>query len=146
MQHIRNVVIQLGKTKLGFGPKDVGTHSIRSSFAMFLHLNDVNTEKIMLQGRWKSTAFLTYIRVQVLEFSAGLSGLMNNTRDFYTVPETNFDQRELNALSVPHRYNPYEDILTRTPGIMEERSRLNENFSPFHANFTTRNHGLLAIC
>ena len=118
LQHIRNTVTQIGFNKLGFGPKEVGTHSIRSSFAMFLHLNDVKTEKIMLQGRWKSTAFLSYIRVQVLEFSAGLSGLMNNTRDFYTVPETNFDHRELHHLHVPHRYNPFEDILTRNPGLL----------------------------
>lgn len=113
---------------------------------MFLHLNDVNTEKPMLQGRWKSTAFLTYIRVQVLGFSAGLSGLMNNTRDFYTVPETNFDQRELNALVVPHRYNPYEAILARTPGIMEKRNRSHGNLGLPHADFMTRNHGFLAVC
>ena len=114
---------------------------------MFLHLNDVNTEKNMLQGRWKSTAFLIYIRVQVLEFSAGLSGLMNNTRDFYAVLETNFDQRELNALTVPHRYNPYEDIMTRTPGILIERNHLRGPFGlNNHENSLTRNHGLLAAC
>ena len=118
MRHIRNTVTQIGRSKLGFGQGDVGTHSIRSSFAMFLHLNKVPTEKIMLQGRWKSTAFLTYIRVQVMEFSTGLSGLMNKTRDFYTVPETNFDHRELNHVHVPCRRNLTETILARNPSLM----------------------------
>jgi len=43
---------------------------------------------------------------------------MNNTRDFYTVPETNFDHHERNHMHVPHRYNPFEDIMTRNPGLL----------------------------
>ena len=69
MSVIRLTVCLIGSHELGFGPDSVGTHSIRSSFAMFLHLNTIPAEKIMLQGRWKSMAFLDYIRPQVSEFA-----------------------------------------------------------------------------
>jgi len=62
--HIRATVDVLGVEQMGFGPKEVGIHSIRSSFAMFLYIQFVRTDKIMLQGRWKSDAFLTYVRKQ----------------------------------------------------------------------------------
>ena len=86
LKHIRSTVTQIGEDRLGFTAKEVGPHSIRSSFTMFLQLNRIRSNKIMLQGRWRSTAFLTYIRVQVTEFSLGLSDQMNKTRNFYTVP------------------------------------------------------------
>lgn len=54
MQLIRFTVGIMGTACLGFGPDDVGTHSIRSSFAMFLYINRVGDSRIMLQGRWKS--------------------------------------------------------------------------------------------
>ena len=62
MQHIRGTVTLIGPEELGFHAKEVGTHSIRSSFAMFLYINGIRSDKIMLQGRWKSQGFLTYIR------------------------------------------------------------------------------------
>ena len=74
--HICNTVTQIDRDSMGFGPKEVCTHSIRSSFAMMLYLQGVRSEKIMLQGRWRSSAFLTYIRAQVSEFSTGLSDKM----------------------------------------------------------------------
>ena len=87
MTMIRVTVALIGQDKLGFGPDNVGTHSIRSSFAMFLYVNRVGDSRIMLQGRWKSLAFLDYLRPQVDEFSAGLSALMTKVTDFYTVPD-----------------------------------------------------------
>ena len=48
LHHIRNTVDQIGKNTLGFGSKEVGTHSIRSSFAMMLHVQGISSEKIML--------------------------------------------------------------------------------------------------
>ena len=79
---IRLYVAIEGKDKLGFSPEDVGTHSIRSSFAMFLHLQKVDRDRIMLQGRWRSSAFLDYIRPQVEAFSAGLSSIMTSCTNF----------------------------------------------------------------
>ena len=118
LKHIRNTVTQIGEDKLGFTAKEVGTHSIRSSFAMFLHLNGIRSDKIMLQGRWRSTAFLTYIRVQVTEFSLGLSDKMNKTRDFYTVPEDRYDHTGQHYYQVDHNVNRQNTFPTHNPGIM----------------------------
>jgi len=88
IRHIRATVEVIGKDVLGFGPTECGVHSIRSSFAMFLYTQYVRTDKIMMQGRWLSDSFLTYIRKQVTEFSKGLSSLMINTNnEYFTVPE-----------------------------------------------------------
>jgi len=89
LEHIRATVTLLGPDNLGFHPKEVGCHSIRSSFAMFLYLQDVCTDRIMLQDRWKSGAFLLYIRVQVAAFSKGLSSaLTHDSNNFFTTPDT----------------------------------------------------------
>jgi hypothetical protein len=58
-----------GKEKFGFDPKDIGNHSIRSGAAMALFLMDHHPTKIMILGRWKSEAFMDYIRPQVLEWT-----------------------------------------------------------------------------
>ena len=92
--HIRSTVSILGRDSLGFEPDDVGNHSIRSSFAMFLYLNHTRSDKIMLQGRWLSQAFLDYIRPQVSAFSAGLSEIMLENGSFYTVPDKHIDNSE----------------------------------------------------
>jgi len=43
----------------------------------------------MLQGRWKSDAFLLYIRPQVAAFSKGLSeAITHEANNFFTVPES----------------------------------------------------------
>ena len=102
---IRSTVGLIGRASLGFGPDDVGTHSIRCSFAMFLYVNRVGDSRIMLQGRWRSLAFLDYIRPQVDEFSAGLSTLMTNVKEFYTVPDNNYNTY-YNLEENPHDFHP----------------------------------------
>jgi len=88
LSHIRATVKVLGETALGFKASEVGCHSIRSSFAMFLYIQEVRTGRIMLQGRWRSDAFLLYIRVQVTAFSRGLSdAIIHDSNNFFTVPE-----------------------------------------------------------
>ena len=59
LQHIQSTVSSIGKDKLGFIADEVGTHSIRSSFAMQLYLQNESVYTIMLQGRWKSDSFLS---------------------------------------------------------------------------------------
>jgi len=66
---IRAAVTDLGQNFLGFGPADVGTHSIRSGAAMAMHLAGVAVYTIMLIGRWRSDAFMRYLRPQVLQFT-----------------------------------------------------------------------------
>ena len=50
----------IGKDKLGFKPKDIGTHSNRSA-AMAMFMDNTPVYMIMLMGRWSSDAFLKYI-------------------------------------------------------------------------------------
>lgn len=86
LQHIRNIVTLIGRDELGFTAAEVGTHSNCSSFAMFLYLAKTRSDKNMLQGRWKSQAFLRYIRPQVCAFSEGLSLAMFKHSNFFMVP------------------------------------------------------------
>ena len=77
----------IGEATLGFKPEDIGTHSLRSGAAMALYLAKVPTLTIMIIGRWKSDAFLLYIRKQVAQFSQNLSTQMLQNENFYTVPD-----------------------------------------------------------
>ena len=79
------MVTSVGEARLGFDETRVGTHSIRTSFAMMLYLQHIHPSTIMLMGRWSSDAFLLYIRPQVQQFSSGLSAKMVEN-DFFTVP------------------------------------------------------------
>ena len=106
LRHIRATVDVIGRDVLGFGPEECGVHSIRSSFAMYLYTQFVRTDKIMLQGRWRSDAFLIYIRRQVTKFSKGLSSLMINcSNEYFTVPEL---QRECIRSSNKSRRSRYQ--------------------------------------
>ena len=66
---IRVAVDAIGEEKLGFTAKEVGTHSIRTSFATLLYLRKVDPILIQIGGRWKSTAFLKYIRRDTTEIA-----------------------------------------------------------------------------
>ena len=82
---LRLVVRSIGEARVGFKAESVGTHSIRSSTAMALFLARVDPVVIMFLGRWRSDAFLRYIREQVLECLTGVSFCMANQKDFFTV-------------------------------------------------------------
>ena len=69
VQKLRCAAHRLGKDCLGYASTAVGTHSLRSGAAMAMYLSNTPVFTIMLIGRWKSTAFLHYIRRQVQEFS-----------------------------------------------------------------------------
>ena len=84
---LRAGTLSFGEERLGFSHKEVGTHSIRSGFAMELYLAKVYPETIMIMGHWASSAFLRYIRIQVSDISKGISTLMKNNHAFYTIPE-----------------------------------------------------------
>ena len=61
----RSGTLSFGEERLGFSHKEVDTQSIRSGFAMELYLAKVYLETIMIMGRWASSTFLRYIRIQV---------------------------------------------------------------------------------
>lgn len=68
----RQVALEIGETMLGFSPTLYGTHCLRITFATWLYNAGFPDAIIKTEGRWKSDAFLTYIR-------------SNNTRDTYNV-------------------------------------------------------------
>ena len=84
---LRAGTLSFGEERLGFSHKEVGTHSIRSGFAMEIYLAKVYPETIMIMGRWASSAFLRYIRIKVSDTSKGISTLMTNNHTLYTIPE-----------------------------------------------------------
>ena len=95
LKRIRDTVAVIGRDVLGFGPEDVGTHSLRSGGAMAMFLGGTPTFVIMLQGRWSSDAFLRYIRKQVKQFSKGISTRMIQNEEFFTIPTVSrFDPRQ----------------------------------------------------
>ena len=86
MNDIQTAVRGVGKEVLGFGPEETGTHSNRSALAMQLYLQGVPPYIIMLIGRWRSDAFLSYIETQCREFTRGISSIMLNLNTFYHLP------------------------------------------------------------
>jgi len=112
LQHIRNTVALIGEDTLGFKSSDVGIHSIRSSFAMFLILNGIDPKIVQIQGRWKSDAFMEYIRPQVTAFSHGLSDIMMQGNEFYTVPSKQHDTGAIRLNIDPNLTYLNEELFT----------------------------------
>jgi hypothetical protein len=83
---IRRAAKSIGSKRLGFDPKELGTHSIRSGAAMAMHLDGVPVYSIMLIGRWSSDAFLRYLRPQVKEFTQHIAKRMIQHQHFFSVP------------------------------------------------------------
>ena len=73
---LRNTVTIMGSERLGIPIKSIGTHSIRTSFAMMLNLNKKSDSFIMKQGRWKSSSFLKYIRNYVSAYGGDASSII----------------------------------------------------------------------
>ena len=81
--YLRRQIQRIGEDKLGFDKSMVGTHSIRASFAMLLLLNKERDSVIMKKGRWKSSAFLRYIREQIESFGNDTSAKIVGTFSEY---------------------------------------------------------------
>jgi hypothetical protein len=99
-----------GKPVFGYAAADIRTKSIRSGAATALFLMNHSTERIMLLGRWKSDAFLVYIRPQVLEWTNDMSRDMIRHDSFLDV--SGFDQANPNLpRSRPRRFNGRDNSL-----------------------------------
>ena len=94
---IKKAVREIGRDRLGFGPEDVGTHSNRSSLAMQLYLQGVPPYTIMLIGRWRSTAFLSYIEKQCHEFTKGMTTTMLRLNSFYQLSNKRHEETEADS-------------------------------------------------
>jgi hypothetical protein len=99
-----------GKPVFGYSAADIGTKSLRSGAAMSLFLMNHSTERIMLLGRWKSDAFLVYIRPQVLEWTNNMSRDMILHDSFLDV--SGFDQANPDLPRTrPRRFNGPDSTL-----------------------------------
>ena len=90
-------IASVGCEFLRIQPNEIGTHSIRSGAAMAMYLNGVPTYSIMKVGRWKSTAFLDYIRSQVEEFTLTVSTKMLETPFFRHIQSTDTPNKNENG-------------------------------------------------
>lgn len=107
-----------GKQTFGFGPEDIGNHSIRTGSAMSLFLCKHQTMRILLLGRWRSDSVLNYIRTQVIEMTTNLSKDMIKNFSFTDLGAT--DLEELICQLTPRNYT------------CKEYSRLDLTISPLH--------------
>lgn len=81
--YLQLMVCEVGTDRLGINVDRIGTHSLRTSAAMLLYLAEVRVSTIMLLGRWKSDAFLLYLRRQVKEFTAGVTEAMTSQPNMF---------------------------------------------------------------
>ena len=94
---LRKVCGKNGQQRYGISPNEIGTRSIRSGAAMALAVQGGQSdEKIRILGRWKSLAFLTYIRPQVLEWSGGMATEMAQASTFRDLGERTNQTKEKN--------------------------------------------------
>ena len=133
--HIIAHVKRIGPEKLGIDIHRVGTHSLRSSCAMLLYLAEVRTSTIMLLGRWKSDAFLLYLRKQVKEFTKGISSTMTNQPStFLTIPS----QR---STDLPNRHTAdRDDPMTMNANSIASHARFHGPGSTGNTSSATANH------
>ncbi len=80
IERLQMAVKVIGPESLGIPIKRVGTHSIRTSFTTLLHINGAADSLIMKMGRWKSNAFLRYIRGYVSSFGDDVATLLTNDK------------------------------------------------------------------
>jgi len=60
--HVKAAVTLIGEDYLQVKASEIGTHTLRVSFATMCDLEGVAPKKIMMAGRWLSTAFMKYVR------------------------------------------------------------------------------------
>jgi hypothetical protein len=133
--HIISHVHKLGPEQFGINIKRVGTHSLRSSCAMLLYLAEIRTSTIMLLGRWKSDAFLLYLRKQVKEFTKGISNTMvDQPPTFFTIPNPQHTD-------MPNRHrSDRDDPMTSNPNSIASHARFHGPGSTGNTSSATSNH------
>ena len=69
----------------GYHPSRIGSHSLRAGGAVALKLAGYDDTVICKLGRWSSNTFLTYIRNQIGNLTAGVATAMANTLTCHNV-------------------------------------------------------------
>jgi hypothetical protein len=78
--HVKAAVTLIGEDKLKVKSSEIGTHTLRTSFATMLWLNKTDPKDIMILGRWLSHAFMKYIRRTAI-LAAGTDNISNPKND-----------------------------------------------------------------
>ena len=115
--HLRKFVLSIDPFEKFYKTKKIGTHTVRTSFAMILHSAKVASYIIKMMGRWASDAWLRYICNKVPDFSKEISQLMVTTETaFFNVPTnilhpnpTNYQIHGIN--SVPELEGPPQETI-----------------------------------
>lgn len=92
----------------GFEAHELGARSIRTGAAMALFMQSKDPIEVQILGRWKSQAFMEYIRPQVLELSDDLAAAMvafNPITDLanelgLTTPKTKKNEKQFKLFSL----------------------------------------------
>ena len=94
LQRLREFIGSIDNEGEGWGllPLQIGLHSLRSSSAMAMKLNNIPIPTIMLIGRWSSNAFMRYIRMQVEQFSRNVSKAMIRNTAYHHVADPTPDE------------------------------------------------------
>ncbi|KAI2489344.1 hypothetical protein MHU86_25257 [Fragilaria crotonensis] len=85
LNHLRAGALLYGEERLGFAVSSIGTHSLSRRAATAMFIAGVPAETIQLIGRWKSQAFLRYIRTQVQQLTQGVASGMIEHPNFFTI-------------------------------------------------------------
>lgn len=122
-----------GREKLGYDAADVGNKSLRSGAAMSLVMSGQSVFKIQMLGRWESTAFIIYVRPQVMEFTSGMAADMIKSIDWFHVTAAT-NQYALENATVTTQQHPNLDILQtaemtaiRAPELVDNENGLDDN-------------------
>jgi integrase len=84
LKYHKRVAAALGKQHLGFSPEKIGTHSMRVTFATRLFEAGFSDAIIMAEGRWKSDAYLKYIRLNALRLGYNVTSAITSRNPTYT--------------------------------------------------------------
>lgn len=79
--HLKAHVLNINPLQQKYQFSCIGTHTICTSLAMILNDQQVATYIIQPIGRWRSVAFMKYIRSALPSFTKGISQLMVNSED-----------------------------------------------------------------
>ena len=75
---LRSATSAVDPESIGVPLTRVGTHSIRTSFALLMSLNGAQDSLIRLKGRWRSDANPVYIRGYADGFGEDISTFLSN--------------------------------------------------------------------
>jgi hypothetical protein len=75
--HTLTAAVKKVAVEMGFDPSKFRTHSLRIGGASMLAAANVPDYVIQVQGRWKSLAFLDYIRIAKRSFDSALAAIVN---------------------------------------------------------------------